>query len=98
MTENEFRRLPQTDRIAMPEDEVYEIILQTREQATETLTLEGWKLIDVHPDDTAEVWKRKIGGVVEWCEIFRHDTPLLLEPDRCWLVAPSPIDPRLIED
>jgi len=100
MTENEFRRLPEQARIAMPEDEVYAIILQTHATATETLTLEGWEFVAVNSerDDPTEVWKREIGGVVEWCEIFRHDTPLLLDPERCWLVAPYPIDPRLIED
>jgi hypothetical protein len=102
MTEDDFYKLPMEERRNMPIEQLNEIFMKTHDDMVEVLTIEGWEYVgpnDKFPEWEAEVWRREINGVVEWCEIFadRDEAPPL-EPERCWGLAPYPLDPRLIED
>jgi hypothetical protein len=87
--------------------------LYTREEARELLELEGWAFIGIDdrsddepgdvpdgiPDEYSEIWRRQIGGRVEWCSLdFIWPLPPEIPPERCWHRAMYDFDPRTIED
>ena len=78
----------------------------------DVLTTEGWEFVAVVDErqqdepcplpetvEEPEVWRRQVGGRVEWCELCH--IPLAapeLPPERCWHRQMWPVDPRTIED
>ena len=112
MTENEFWALSGEQRRALPRHVHEAATLTTLEQAHELLTLEGWTFIGLDDDyksepdydptldyfGPTEIWRRQVGGRVEWCELFKWPkVSEQLPPEQCWCRLFSPIDPRLIE-
>lgn len=99
MTRDEFLRLPKPERAKVPFEVAISFAMHTRAEWGEILTIEGWELIAPYDDDTAEAWRRQIGGRVEWFDVAYMDIPFTgVPPERCWHGSPSPCDPRLIED
>jgi hypothetical protein len=106
MTEAEFLALPMDQRRTIPIDELLDVVLRTHEDMHETLAIEGFEFVGYDESeagtvagvDRPEVWRRVIGGQVEWVEVWRHGSPTEVEPERAWLRSPAPCDPRTITD
>lgn len=110
MTEGELRRLTPAEREALPRDVVMGAILTTREEARDILTIEGWEFVGLDdrlrdedgydPEtDVSEVWRRQVGGRVEWCEVCYFGIGMPEVPaERSWARTMYPCDPRSIED
>lgn len=108
MTENELRRLTPAERQSLPRHVAEGAVLTTRDDARDILTTEGWEFVatddrledepDRDPTEDSEVWRRQVGGRVEWCELNCVLPPPELPEEQCWHRAMWPCDPRLIED
>ncbi len=106
MTEAQFLALPMEQRRTIPIDELLDVVLRTLDDMHETLSIEGFEFVGYDESeadavagiDKPEVWKREIGGQIEWVEVWKHGSPTEDEPERAWLRSPSPCDPRTATD
>ena len=109
MTEGELRRLNPAERRALPRHLVMGAILTTREEGRDILTVEGWEFVGLddrlrdepgfdHEADVSEVWRRQVGGRVEWCDLGFVGAHPGVPDERSWCRTMYPADPRLIDD
>jgi hypothetical protein len=110
LTEEMLRKMSVAERAKYPRHVLQAALLTTLEQAREILMSEGWEFVaiddqlkdepgyDPLEDEDSEVWRRAIGGVVEWCELCHIPfIPPELPPEQCWSRQFWPCDPRTIE-
>lgn len=102
LTEADYFALPILERLALPRQTKQGIFCRARAEWVEELTIEGWEYAGEQPNHkglTNEpnlIYKREIGGRVEWAQIWYIPPNHEQSPERSWVRQFQETDPRLL--